>query len=227
MTPSAAVTFSASKPSASKISMFRRAAEMEKGSSVTRAIALRYSFSTRLGLSIGQEHEVGARQRGPIVPFVLLDLEDGIGPQDQVQGRRDPLFARLLVRECVCGLVGIVEARVPRAAIPLREEALDLEQRQRVGAGIVAAQILGVGTEVGLEGDRRDARTQGPHCRARPPPRRASRRATASWHCSRRNEYASARSAAVDALSSARSMAWSERVSRSCASATDAVAASF
>ena len=87
-----------------------------------------------------------------MVRLVLFDLHDGVAPQHEVQRRRDPLFARLEIREGIAGLVHIVEARFPRRRILLREKAPDLEQGQCVGAWIVAAQILGVRIEVGDEG---------------------------------------------------------------------------
>ena len=165
-----------------------------------------------------QEQDVGARDRRPVVAVVLLDLEDGIDSQDEVQRRRDPLLARVAVRECIAGLVGIVEGRFPRRRVLLREKALDLEQRQRVGAGIVAAQILGVRIEVGARGHRRDARTKGPRCRGVQRQRRASRPAIASSRCFRAAKKPRRGRRARMRPSSARRMAWSERVRRSCAS---------
>ena len=152
MTPSAAVTFSAMQS--------KRLEDLDvpsRGGNGERIVPDTRERLAVLALDASrlvdrQKQHVGARQCGPVVLLVLPDLEDGIAPQHQVQRRRDPLLARLAIRERIAGLVRIVEAGFPRRRILLREKALDLEQRQRVGAGIVAAQILGVRIEVGVEG---------------------------------------------------------------------------
>ena len=165
--------------------MFRRAAEMEKGSFLTRASAFLYSFSMRVGLSIVRNRTSARVIAAQVSPSSSLILKTGSMPKRQVQRRRDSLRASVAVPERATRLVGVFERRLPRIGCPLREIALDPEHGKCIGTGIETGHILGKRIEVGLEGIGKMRGAQRAACRGRPPRRRANRRAIASWHCFR------------------------------------------
>ena len=114
MTPSAVVTLSASKPSDSKISMFRRAAETAKGSFLTRASALLYSFSTRAGLSMVRNRTSARAIAGHGSPSSCLTLKTGSIPKVRLRAAAIRFAQASRSLSALCGLVGIVEGRFPR-----------------------------------------------------------------------------------------------------------------